>query len=331
MPQKSYVYATGSVRVLEGQMLSNERVERMLTASSPMEAIRTLQEAGYGRGEDVQSPHDYEGWIARKAEQLYSYIRMYTPEQGSTDGFLTRMDYKNAQALYKAKHLTEETELPLSSGGLIDPEVLSACIREQDYSRLPGEMQAALKKLDAQAASSTSPREIDVELDKALFLHIQSLMKKMKSKLVKQYFVDLADLTNLRSVLRARVMQLSSEQLKEQLVTGGEVGMEALLSIRDEPERALVAFSAKGYRRELEDTIAAYQQGEGLGKLERLMDNHLLATIRKGQWNMNSVEPTVGYLLGMEREMAAIRLIMVGLINGFPQESIRERLGDLYV
>ena len=41
--------------------------------------------------------------------------------------------------------------------------------------------------------------------------------------------------------------------------------------------------------------------------------------------------PTVvGYLLAVEREAGAVRLVMAGKQNGFDMEAIRERLRDLY-
>ncbi len=168
MPQKSYIFATGSVRVREGRMMSQERIERLLASQNPTEAVKALQEAGYGRGEDIASPRDYEGWLDAQSEELYSFVRAVTPEPASSDCFLMRKDYKNAQTLYKAKTAGGEEAPLLTDGGLIDPELIIACIREQEYSRLPDPMQKAFKRLDTLSLTGLEPRTIDVELDKAL-------------------------------------------------------------------------------------------------------------------------------------------------------------------
>ena len=42
------------------------------------------------------------------------------------------------------------------------------------------------------------------------------------------------------------------------------------------------------------------------------------------------LSPIVGYLLAVEREASAVRLVMAGKQNGFDMDAIRERLRDLY-
>lgn len=328
----SYGYASGSVHVLEGRLMGRERIERILAAADGQEAIKVLQEAGYGRGEEISGVADYERWLQRRSDEVHEYVGRYSPEPAATDCFLLRIDYTNLKILYKARHLEQDAAEILRGGGLLAVETVADAVREQDYRRLSGPMQAALKALDQRsAAGNVDPRLIDTTLDRAMFAQIEGRVGKAKSKAVKAYFRDLADLTNLRTALRARSMGMTREELAEQLVTGGEVKPEALLLAMDEPERALAAFSGRSFKRQLDEAVAAYGQDGSLSRFELMLDNHLLALIKAGQWNNTSVEPMVGYMLGVEREIAAIRLCMVGRINDFPADAVRERLGDLYV
>ncbi len=328
----SYAFANGSVHVLEGKMLSAERIERLISAADASDAIKALQETGYGRGEEIGSVADYEGWLDSRAQEAYAFVRRVSPEPASTDCFLLALDYTNLKALYKARHLEQDADGILRKGGLYSLELMADAMREQDYRRLSGFMQSALKALDTRAVSGLiDPRSIDTILDKAMFSEIAERVKEAKSKAVKEYFRDLADLTNLRAALRARAMRMGHDELAEQLVPGGDIPLARIEQALEEPERAIQAFAGRAYKRQLDEAIAAYGQDGSLARFELIQDNHLLSLIKRGRWTMESVEPLAGYLLGIEREIAAIRLCMVGQINGFPAEVMRERLGDLYV
>lgn len=331
MPQRSYGYASGSVRVLEGRLLSQDRVERMLQATSAMDALKALQEAGYGRGDELSGEQKYEDWLTARGSEMYAFVRGVSPETAATDAFLIRHDYINAQALYKARCLSKDASGIMSAGGTIPLDVLTLAIRDQSYRALPPEMGAAIAALDQLTDENLTPQAIDAALDRALFEHIARLRVSIKSPLIQRYLTDLADLTNFKSALRARAIKLPRDRVKAQMVAGGSVPIGSALTAVDEPERALNAFSKSGLKPLLADALAAYQSGAGLAKLERDVDTHLLRLIKKGKWHGASVEPLIGYMLGVEREIACIRLIMVGHINGFAAETVRERLGELYV
>ena len=57
----------------------------------------------------------------------------------------------------------------------------------------------------------------------------------------------------------------------------------------------------------------------------------LLAIFTKDRFDMMRLETVVGYLLAVEREAGAVRLVMAGKQNGFDMEAIRERLREAYV
>ena len=64
--------------------------------------------------------------------------------------------------------------------------------------------------------------------------------------------------------------------------------------------------------------------------LEKAMDDALLEMYRPFRFQI-CPERAAAYFLAVQRETAAVRLILAGKQNGFDAENIRERLRDLYV
>lgn len=61
------------------------------------------------------------------------------------------------------------------------------------------------------------------------------------------------------------------------------------------------------------------------------MDNALLAIFTKDRFDVMRLETVVGYLLAVEREAGAVRLVMAGKQNGFDMEAVRERRVSLWL
>ena len=80
----------------------------------------------------------------------------------------------------------------------------------------------------------------------------------------------------------------------------------------------------------MDAALAAVRNFAHLPGLEKAMDNALLAIFTKDRFDVMRLETVVGYLLAVEREAGAVRLVMAGKQNGFDMEAIRERLRDLY-
>ena len=57
MPQSSLVYAVARTRVLEGKLLTQDRLRRMLDAQSAQDALRALQEKMCIRDRYLQIRH----------------------------------------------------------------------------------------------------------------------------------------------------------------------------------------------------------------------------------------------------------------------------------
>jgi len=77
--------------------------------------------------------------------------------------------------------------------------------------------------------------------------------------------------------------------------------------------------------------IEAFENTGRLSELERISDNYLMALNRESKYVVFGPEPLFTYLVAKEREINAIRMIMVGKINSLNSDRIKERLRETYV
>ena len=64
---------------------------------------------------------------------------------------------------------------------------------------------------------------------------------------------------------------------------------------------------------------------------ERWCDNLIIRYIRPQQFQSFGIGPLAAYILGRENEIKSVRIILSGKLNQLSDQSIRERVREMYV
>ncbi|MGI6688547.1 MAG: V-type ATPase subunit [Christensenellales bacterium] len=326
MPQPSIAYAVGRVRTLAKKPLAGAQLERLLAASSYQEALHILSEMGWTDLEDK----GVEAVSVSLLEKTCKLIRDISPEPELTNSFMLRHDAQNLKALFKARILDVSPEA-LSNCGTLPVSLLSHAVAERAYARLPKPFARAMDELEKLTAMRVNPMMIDVRIDQALFELVDQNMVKVKSKAAREYFRAKADFVNTLTYLRMReTTDMGDISLETLMVPGGRLGKWDWRRLAESPERLpyLLNRYGSGVQNAL---IKAMADAKALPSLEKAADDYLLDLFRPYRNEPFSIEVLVGHLLALERETAAVRLILAGKLNGFEPELIKERLREAYV
>lgn len=323
MPQRSIPYAMGRIRVLQKDALDTSRLERLLSAPSLKEAQRALSEIGWESGEQ-----DYEQMTLRHVEKACKLVRALSTDPDITDCFLLRYDIHNLKTLLKARSLGEKPAY-LSECGTIPLTKLSHAVAEHVYRGFPKILKETLGDLEKRLAVKPDAMEIDVALDHALYEMIFEKLNGKKAPAVLRYFNARSDMVNVLMILRARAMDKDEAFLKHVLLKSGSYPMDKWLRAAAAPERLPKLLSSCGPKVVIAVQAAVMDKSK-LPALEKAVDDYLLSLFEPYRIASFSLEPVIGYLLAAEREAAAVRLILAGKANGFPQEAVRERMRELY-
>lgn len=332
MPQDSYAYAVGRIRVLENSLLGRDKIERMLEAPSPEDVIKVLVESEYGLGQELASPYEYERLLAGEQEKTFRLIDEITPNKAVTDLFLLQYDINNLKVLLKIRFMDNVQEEPLSPLGTIPAGILRNAVNEKKYDNLPVFLSTALDELENIISVRMDPQKIDVMLDRAYYDHIFKVCSKRHNHFMKEYFTKRVDLLNIKTLLRVKKIGSGIDFLKELLINHGSFDAKFFLEALDEsPEQLVDRLRSTAYEKVTTLGIQSFERDKTLTVYERLEDDYLLNFVKARKHNPFGIEAIIGYLLAKENEQKIIRIIMVGMLNKISKDRIRERLRDLYV
>ena len=281
------IYAASIARTLENTLLGQEKITRMVFASSYEEGVRVLEESGFGNAGEG----GVDGMIAAEEARLARFMK----EVGGLKGiqsFALVNDYHNAKAFMKAKYgKTGDPSFMLAPDGTIDSARLEDAVMNDSYESLPEKMADALSGIDAYFASNPrSGRYIDLMLDKAMYSHVLEVSRKAGS--VEKFWKIEIDHANAETLLRMKGAGAPEKDFREQLIEGGEISPDTLAALYEEEEGVILE--------KLKYTCVAAAAGEyaadkSFARFEACKDNRQLEIFKNDRYDVFSVAPIAGY------------------------------------
>ncbi|MEL7609343.1 MAG: V-type ATPase subunit [Bacillota bacterium] len=331
MRGKSYPFACASIKVRETKLLTKEKLLRIKEAGSAEDAFKLLSEIGYGSGECHQAVL-FESLIKRELKDAYDYISRIVPDQNAFNLFLYKNDYLNLKILLK-RYAKKE---PLSSGalkknGTIPLEILKSAVADKQYGALPAEMKEALISLDRQFSVKEDVSLIGVFLDSAYARQLQRAVKGVRDGFIKDYMAAYADITNVISFIRLRLLNMGKETLKKVFIEGGAFEEKAFFEAFESGLDSISHYFAKrGFERSLNAAFDEFKKSGSLYAFEKARDDYLIDIIMKHKDDVFTIGPSVAYILAKEREADNIRIVMTAKLNGKDAEFLGGRIKGMY-
>lgn len=327
-----YLFSTARVRSVEKNMLTRERAEKMIDAKTTSDALRVLDDIGYGHGSEAVDPNNYEELLTEEHKKTYDFITSIAPELEHFNMFLFPYDYHNLKVIMKAEYLGIDASDSLVDTGSIDLKVLKFSVKERDFSALTENMEKALKEIIETFPKTNDPQLIDIILDKYCYDEMLSSAEKTKSDFIINYVKMQIDAINLKTYVRLKKMNKSWDFFTKVFLHGGNIHEQVFIKSYDEPfEKFAEQLSAYDYKEKfLEGTSALVDTGM-FTTLEKLLDNKLIQYIKNAKYVPFGIEPLVGYLLAKDNEIKIARIILAGKLAGISPELLRERLRETYV
>jgi V/A-type H+-transporting ATPase subunit C len=340
-----YAYAVGRIRALETRLLDAMAIGRLLEAESAREVLKMLSEGEYENSlSDIREAADFEMGLNVERERVYTLIDELSLDPQLTQVFRIRWDFHNLKVLMKSSYLGESgfgSNDVLVSSGLISIEDLRSVVESEDGqgSRGAGErgsekssIENVLEDARVQYEESRNPQMIDIVIDNHLQSFLYQRAADYPNTFLCGYLEAVADLTNIKSFIRIKMLDENVRLLDAVLLPHGSLQKEIFLRHFDETVENLATFlSNTPYAELAAEGIRRWAEEHSLAAYERLSDNYLIDYIKPAKYIVFGVEPLVGYLLAKEHEMKLIRIIVIGKLNDLPTEAIKERLRDTYV
>lgn len=323
-----YLYLSTKIRAMESRLLTEERMERMVEASTTEEAARVLTECGYPEMTSV-TVDTVDEVLAQAREDVFAELNGLAPDKAMLDVFKTKYDYHNAKALLKCEALGLDPDRLLVDTGRVAPEVLREAVTSSDFRPLSSTMGEAIVQAREVLGMTRDPQRSDLILDKAYFQEMTDLAEETGSEFLKGYVRMLVDAANLRSAVRVLRMGKDADYLDTVLFPGGEVSPARVRKAAEGESLETVYLTSAFKNAAVAGQAAA--AGGSLTAFEKACDDTVNAYMQQAKYVAFGEQPMLGYMSAKDNEFTAVRIILTGRLADLPADVIRERLRNAYV
>lgn len=321
---KIYPFAVASIRSMENKLLTKQKLMQMAEAKDAAEALRILSETDYGKTE-IKDEHEFEKMIQNHLEAEYQAVGKLIPSETFMDIFRFKNDYHNIKVLIKEEISKVNGKKYLVQGGSIPLEDLQKNFRDRNYMELPNIKAEAVQEAIEMYAKTKSGRYIDTILDKACFQVMSDAAEKLGNEYVSRYVTKLADVTNLKTLLRIWKMKRSDEEMEESIVPGGELPAELLMkALKNDTILQTLKETTYGH-------LCETYMEQGFTVFEKACDDYLMEYVKDAKYKTLTPEPVAAYILAKETEAKCVRIIMTCKLQNIDVETIKERVREAYV
>jgi V/A-type H+-transporting ATPase subunit C len=165
-----------------------------------------------------------------------------------------------------------------------------------------------------------------VIIDHATLDAIMEAGRASKDAIIRDYAESTVAVADIKIAVRASKTAKSLEFMRRAMASCATLNVEALAHAALSGMDAITEYlNGNGYEE------AAEALEESPSAFERWCDNRIIHTIQPQKYNPFSVGPLVAYIIARENEIKTVRIILTCKQNGLSDDSIRERVREMYV
>ncbi len=320
---EQYTYAVARIRALEVSLFSNSTVDQLIACADYGQCIQFLQERGWG---DSDTPADAEAILNREEEKIWEVVRELSVDMDKFDVLSYPKLFHNLKAAIKEVCTEEENRHIFYEDVSIPGKVMLEIVREKDFGKLPHNMQAAAEEAYETLLHTRDGQLCDIIIDRAALEAVYEAGQQAKDDIIRDYAESTVGVADIKIAVRSQKTAKSLEFMKRAMAECESINVDQLA------KAALAGMDA--IRDYLSGT--AYAEGaealaESPSAFERWCDNRIIQTISPQKYNAFTIGPVIAYVIARQNEIKTVRIILSGKLNDLPDDSIRERVREMYV
>lgn len=320
-----YTYAVARIRALETGLFTSSVIEQLLACDTEQQCLQLIQEKGWG---DADTPLNAEAILSREQEKIWETIRELGVDMSVFDVLSYPNLFHNLKAAVKDACTQEDgrTMNIYYEDTAIPADEMLEIIRSKDFSRLPENMAAAARDAYETLLHTRDGQLCDVIIDKAALEAIYEAGKAAKDSIIRDYAESVVAVADIKIAVRAQKTAKSIDFMKRAMAPCQSLNVDQLARSAVSGMDAITEYLAGTAYAEGAAAIA-----QSPSAFERWCDNRMMETMQSQKYEAFSVGPLVAYILARENEIKTVRIILSGKQNGFSNDSIRERVREMYV
>lgn len=319
-----YLYASARIRALEASLVGDTKLAGLVSLKTEQELIAALQAEGLLPRENAP---DTEAALLALLREGIDAVKRSVPDESLTYIVTYPYDCHNIKATLKCAYRGIDEKDLLIDAGSLSPSALKEALSGGDLAALPPHMAKAVPEAREAFAKTGDPREIDLILDRALFLDLEGAAQGLP--FAERVIAARADLTNYIIALRLlrRSPLLSEALFARAFLPAGTLGEAFFREAIAEGEEALHA----QMRRTPYASVADGAGEMSLSLLEKRADDLVMARVREAKYLPFGAEVPLAYLLALDASLKNVRILLAGKRAGSDTDTLRLRVRESYV
>ena len=323
MSDMKYTYAVARIRSMEASLFSRDTIEQLMSCQTKQQCLQFLSEKGWGSADTTM---DAEAILVYEKEKTWELVRSLVDDMSVFDVLSYSDLFHNLKAaIKKLAGDVSHDDIFIANTALGGEEILEI-LSHKEFERLPINMQEPASKALEVLLHTGDGQLCDIIIDQATLKAIAEAGKASNEEIVRQYAETTVAMANIKIAVRSSQTAKAIKFMMQSMSPCDTLDVEELA------QAALKGMEA--IRVYLEGTIyaeGAQMLSESSSAFECWCDNQIIRNIQPQINNPFSVGPLMAYLLARENEIKTVRIILSGKFNGLSEESIRERVRDMYV
>jgi len=322
MADKQYAYAVARIRSKELTLLSKSDIDQLMNCKSEKECLRLLTDKGWGQsGEE-----NVEQLLAGERTKTWDLMSELVEDMSIFHTFLYSNDFHNLKAAIKQVYTGSNLEDIYIGSGTVKPELFQTAVREHDFTILPEHFRACAEDAYQVLMHTGDSQLCDIIIDKAALETIYQNGKASGNELLSEYAELKVASADINIAIRSCKTGKDKIFMERALAKCDTIDIKKLTTAVLEGEDAIYQYLANTV---YADAVLALK--ESPSAFERWCDNLIIKHISPQKYNPFTVSPLAAYVLARENEIKTVRILISGKRNEISDDSIRERLREMYV
>ncbi len=320
---EQYTYAVARIRALEVALFSNSAIDQLIACQDYGQALQFLEERGWG---DTETSGDAEAILTREEEKIWEVVKELHIGMENFDVLSYPKLYHNLKAAIKEVCTEEENRHIFYEDVSVPGSAMLEIVREKDFGKLPQHMQAAAQEAFETLLHTRDGQLCDVIIDQAALQAIYRAGKAADAKIIRDYAESTVAVADIKIAVRSQKTAKNIDFMQRAMAQCESVNINQLsraaLSGLDAICEYLQGTAYSGGAEALRESPSAF---------ERWCDNRIIQTISPEKYHAFTIGPVIAYVIARQNEIKTVRIILSGKLNELPDDSIRERVREMYV
>lgn len=320
---EEYTYAVARIRALEVSLLSNTSIEQLIACQSYEQCLQFLAEKGWG---DHEVSADAERMLKREEEKIWEVVKELSIDMKKFDVLSYPKLFHNLKAAIKEVCTEENNPNIFYDDVSIPGDEMLEIVREKDFGRLPANMSQVAAEAYDTLLHTRDGQLCDIMIDRAALDAIYQAGVESEDEIIRDYAESTVAVADIKIAVRSQKTAKTIDFMKRAMAPCSSLSVDQLAKAAlNGPEAIREYLMGTAY------AGGAEALAQSASAFERWCDNRIIQTISPQKYEFFTIGPVVAYVLARQNEIKTVRIILSGKQNNLPDDSIRERVREMYV